>query len=125
MERQTGFILVTSWPLEHTITQYFLAFSLCFSFVFYLSTVKEIIILGLSGALIPLQFFPETLQGILFMLPFQAIYHTPLMMLTQPNQPLSVFLPMLAIQVVWAVVLYALTRLFFEQAVKVLRIAGG
>jgi hypothetical protein len=47
------------------------------------------------------------------------------MMLTQPDQPLSVFLPMLAIQAVWAIVLYALTRLFFEQAVKVLRIAGG
>lgn len=59
------------------------------------------------------------------MLPFQAIYHTPLMMLTQPNQPLSTFLPMLGIQIIWAIVLYALTRLFFEQAVKVLRIAGG
>ncbi len=90
-----------------------------------LSTVKEIIILGLSGALIPLQFFPEKLQSILLLLPFQAIYHTPLMMLTQPDQPLSVFLPMLAVQVIWAVVLFALTRLFFEQAVKVLRIAGG
>jgi hypothetical protein len=47
------------------------------------------------------------------------------MMLTQPDQPLSVFLPMLAVQVIWAVVLFALTRFFFEQAVKVLRIAGG
>jgi ABC-2 type transport system permease protein len=93
--------------------------------VWGLSTVKEIIILGLSGALIPLQFFPQKMQGILLALPFQTIYHTPLMMLTKPDQPLSTFLPMLAIQIVWAVVLFVLTRLFFEQAVKVLRIAGG
>jgi ABC-2 type transport system permease protein len=93
--------------------------------VWGLSTVKEIVILALSGALIPLQFFPEAMQKILFILPFQTIYHTPLMILTQPNQPLNVFLPMLAVQAVWAIALYILTRLFFAQALKVLRIAGG
>ena len=93
--------------------------------VWGLSTTKEIIILALSGALIPLQFFPAKLQSILLLLPFQTIYHTPLMMLTKPDQDPQIFVSMLIVQVVWAVVLYALTRLFFEQAVKVLRIAGG
>jgi ABC-2 type transport system permease protein len=90
-----------------------------------LSTVKEITVLALSGALIPVQFFPEKLQSILLVLPFQAIYHTPLMIITQPNQSLNIFLGMMAIQLFWAVLLYFLTRLFYEQAVKVLRIAGG
>ena len=93
--------------------------------VWGLSTTKEIIILALSGALIPLQFFPAKLQSILLLLPFQTIYHTPLMMLTKPDQDPQIFVSMLIVQVIWAVVLYALTRLFFEQAVKVLRIAGG
>ena len=90
-----------------------------------LSTTKEIIILAFSGALIPLQFFPEKMRSVLLFLPFQTIYHTPLMMITKPDQAPQVFVSMLAVQVVWAVVLFVLTRLFFEQAVKVLRIAGG
>jgi ABC-2 type transport system permease protein len=89
------------------------------------STTKEIIVTVFSGALIPLQFFPEAIQRILFWLPFQAIYHTPLMMITRPNQGLNVFLPMILVQMFWAVVLFILARLFYNQAIKVLRIAGG
>lgn len=93
--------------------------------VWGLSITKEIIVTVFSGALIPLQFFPDGLQKILFWLPFQAIYHTPLMMLTRPNQSMNVFLPMLAVQLIWAVVLFIAARLFYHQAIKVLRIAGG
>ncbi len=93
--------------------------------VWGLSTTKEIIIAVFSGALIPLQFFPDTIQKVLYWLPFQAIYHTPLMMLTRPNQGLDVFLPMMAVQLFWAVVLFFAARLFYNQAIKVLRIAGG
>ena len=93
--------------------------------VWGLSTTKEIIVTVFSGALIPLQFFPDAIQKVLYWLPFQAIYHTPLMMLTRPNQSLSVFLPMLLVQLVWAILLFLAARLFYHQAIKVLRIAGG
>lgn len=93
--------------------------------VWGLSTVKEVIVMVFSGALIPLQFFPEALQRILVWLPFQAIYHTPLMMITRPNQTWDTFLPMLFVQVFWAVSLFIATRLFYNQAIKVLRISGG
>ena len=93
--------------------------------VWGLSITKEIIVSVLSGALIPLQFFPDAIQNVLYWLPFQAIYHTPLMMLTRPNQELDIFLPMIAVQLVWAIVLFGAARLFYNQAVKVLRIAGG
>jgi ABC-2 type transport system permease protein len=89
------------------------------------SITKEIIVTVLSGALIPLQFFPDAIQNVLYWLPFQAIYHTPLMMITRPGQGLQVFLPMLLVQVVWAITLFVLARLFYNQAIKVLRIAGG
>lgn len=89
------------------------------------SITKEIIVTVFSGALIPLQFFPDAIQKVLYWLPFQAIYHTPLMMITRPAQGLEVFLPMMLIQLVWAAILFVLARLFYNQAVKVLRIAGG
>ena len=89
------------------------------------STTKEIIVTVFSGALIPLQFFPDAIQKILFWLPFQAIYHTPLMMVTRPDQGWEVFLPMLLVQLAWAILLFFLARLFYNQAIKVLRIAGG
>jgi ABC-2 type transport system permease protein len=93
--------------------------------VWGLSTTKEIIITVFSGALIPLQFFPAAMQKVLFWLPFQAIYHTPIMMLTKPDQSLGIFLPMMAVQLAWAIILFFAARLFYNQAIKVLRIAGG
>ena len=93
--------------------------------VWGLSTSKEIIITVFSGALIPLQFFPDAIQKVLYWLPFQAIYHTPLMMVTRPDQGWDVFLPMLGVQAFWAILLFIASRLFYQQAVKVLRISGG
>ena len=78
-----------------------------------------------SGALIPLAFFPEGLQKILLWLPFQAIYNTPLTMVTRPAQGWDIFLPMLAVQLFWVIALSVGTRLFYNQAIKVLRISGG
>jgi len=93
--------------------------------VWGLSATKEIIVTVFSGALIPLQFFPEAIQKALYWLPFQAIYHTPLMMMTKPDQGLDIFLPMILVQLAWAAILFVLARLFYNQAIKVLRIAGG
>lgn len=93
--------------------------------VWGISTTKEIIIMVFSGALIPLQFFPDALQKILYWLPFQAMYHTPIMMITQPDQGWDVFLQMLAVQIFWVVVVVISAKLFYAQAVKVLRISGG
>ena len=93
--------------------------------VWGLSITKEIIVTVFSGALIPLQFFPDSIQKILLWLPFQAIYHTPIMMMTRADQGLDVFLPMLLTQLMWAAALFTFTRLFYSQAIKVLRIAGG
>ncbi|HLF42464.1 MAG TPA: ABC-2 family transporter protein [Acidimicrobiia bacterium] len=116
----------------------FLAFliSFCFDYAvgltgFYtesiwgLVTVKETLILALSGALIPIQFFPEGLQNLLRWLPFSAIYHTPLMMITQPDQGLGLLLERLAFQFLWVGTLFVFTRLFYNRAIRVLRVAGG
>ena len=115
-----------------------LAFVISFNFDFFIGVIgfysesiwgtsitKEIIISVCSGALIPLQFFPDVIQKVLLALPFQAIYYTPLMMVTLPSQGWGAYLPMLGVQLFWAVLTFVLSRLFFNQAVKVVRVAGG
>lgn len=90
-----------------------------------ISTTKDIIITFLSGSLIPLQFFPEMMQRILRLLPFQAMYHLPLMMLTDPDQNILIYLRMLGVQVFWFLVIQLLARAFYNKAIKVLRVSGG
>jgi len=90
-----------------------------------ISSTKDIIIMFLSGSLIPLQFFPEAAQKVLKLLPFQAMYHLPLMMLVEPEQSATSYLASLGVQLFWTVVILVLARLFYNKAIKVLRVAGG
>jgi ABC-2 type transport system permease protein len=90
-----------------------------------LSMTKEIIVTVLSGALLPLQFFPEAIQKVLLWLPFQAIYYTPLMTITKPDQGWDVFAPMMAVQIFWVIASFALTRMYYKRAIRVLRVSGG
>jgi ABC-type uncharacterized transport system permease subunit len=46
-------------------------------------------------------------------------------MVTKPDSGLGTFLPMLTVQAFWAITLIVLSRLFYNQAIKVLRISGG
>jgi ABC-2 type transport system permease protein len=116
----------------------FLAFLVSFSFDYFigllafytestwgLSITKEIIIMVLSGAMLPLQFFPDAIRQVLLWLPFQTIYYTPLMLVTQPNVGWETLVSMLAVQLVWVVILFAANRLFYNQAIQVLRVSGG
>jgi ABC-2 type transport system permease protein len=90
-----------------------------------ISITKDVIITFLSGSLIPLPFFPENIRKILEFLPFQAIYHIPLNMVIEPNQPTSEYLTMIGIQLVWVIILFVISRQYYKKAVKKLRIAGG
>jgi ABC-2 type transport system permease protein len=90
-----------------------------------ISMTKEIITSVLSGALIPLQFFPETALQVLHLLPFQAIYHIPLTMITSPNLRVSDYLRLLATQAFWVAALFVLSRLFYRKAIQVLAVGGG
>jgi ABC-2 type transport system permease protein len=90
-----------------------------------ISMTKEIITTLLSGALVPLQFFPDVVQRVLRLLPFQAIYHIPLTMLTSPDLDLGACMRLLGTQVAWVVVLFLLGRFFFTRASRVLMVSGG
>jgi len=90
-----------------------------------ISTAKEIIVLVLSGALIPIRFFPDALRNVLVYLPFQAIYNAPISILTDPILRTPDYLNMLGIQLLWVIAILVISRLFYAQAIKVLTIAGG
>ena len=90
-----------------------------------LSMVKDFIVTVLAGALLPLQFFPTAIQNVLLWLPFQAIYYTPLTMISQSDRSWGTLLMMLAVQFAWVVATFIFTRLFYQQAIKVLRVGGG
>ena len=90
-----------------------------------ISMTKEIITTLLSGALVPLQFFPEGIRRVLELLPFQAIYHVPLTLITSPDLALADCWRLLASQVFWVVALLIISRVFFRQALRVLTVSGG
>jgi len=90
-----------------------------------ISTTKTVITLLLSGALIPLPFFPQAAQNVLRLLPFQAIYNIPLSMVTSPNLSVFDYARALGVQVFWVVLLFAFCRWFYRRAFKVLTVSGG
>jgi ABC-2 type transport system permease protein len=90
-----------------------------------INMTKGIITSLLSGALVPLQFFPEAVQNVLRLLPFQAIYNIPLTMVISPDLDISTYVQALAIQVFWVVALFVFSRWFYNRAFKVLTVSGG
>ena len=74
-----------------------------------INIVKETIVLLLSGASIPLAFFPEKLRAVVDFMPFRAVYDIPLTILLEKNgaDTLQGLLPMFGFQLIWIVILTA------------------
>ncbi len=92
-----------------------------------INIVKETIVLLLSGATIPLAFFPEGFRRIIDDLPFRAVYDAPLSILLEKNgtETLQGILSTLAFQAIWAAVLAIAGQLFWQHAVKKITVNGG
>lgn len=87
--------------------------------------MKEVVVSLLSGATIPLSFFPETLRKVVEFLPFQAIYHTPLHILTDKTLTLTDYTQIIGMQVVWLFVMLAASKLFWKYSMHSLTVNGG
>ena len=92
-----------------------------------LNMVKECIVLLLSGASIPLAFFPEALRKIVHFLPFRCIYDTPLNVLLQKQgYTLGTGIGLtLSLQLVWCIALTALGCVFWNFSLKKITVNGG
>ncbi len=90
-----------------------------------INVMKEVVVALLSGAAIPLAFFPAVLRKIIRFLPFHAIYNTPLQILTDESLTLTNYLEMLINQVFWVVLMIGITRIFWNASKKFITVNGG
>lgn len=93
--------------------------------VWGVNIMKEVVVSLLSGATIPLAFFPEMFRKIVDFLPFQAIYHVPLHILTDKTMQLQDYAVSLGIQMFWLVVMLGISKLFWRISVRKLTVNGG
>ena len=92
-----------------------------------INIVKETIVLLLSGASIPLAFFPPALRTAVSYMPFRAVYDIPLNILLGKNDTTSMtgLCMMLGLQVFWVFVLTAVSTVFWNFSVRKITVNGG
>lgn len=90
-----------------------------------INIMKQVIVLLLSGATIPLAFFPEGFRRVVDCLPFQAIYNTPLTLLLQAEPSPAEVLPAIGIQLFWAFAMSAAGLLFWKYSLRQITVNGG
>lgn len=90
-----------------------------------INIMKQTLVAFLSGATVPLAFFPEPLYRIVMFLPFHAIYNTPLTLLIHDDLPAAEVCGMLFTQFVWMVVVFVLAGAFWKVSEKVITVNGG
>lgn len=90
-----------------------------------INIMKQILVTFLSGATVPLAFFPEILYRIVMFLPFHAIYNTPLTLLIHNDLPVAQVGDMLFTQFVWVLVVFVLAKVFWKVSERVITVNGG
>lgn len=90
-----------------------------------ITNAKDAAILVLSGALVPLPFYPPGVRSVLEWLPFQALYNAPARILADGGAGIAEALPFLARQAAWAAILFVLARLLFSAGLRKLVVNGG
>lgn len=90
-----------------------------------INIMKQVIVLLLSGATIPLAFFPETFRKITYYLPFQSIYNAPLSILLNARHEPKELLVTIGTQLIWAAVLMILSKLFWKVSLRQITVNGG
>ncbi len=83
--------------------------------------MKQVVVLLLSGATVPIAFFPEPLKTVVYYLPFQSIYNAPLTLLLNSGQVLET----LGIQLFWCAFMTIISRLFWCVSLRQITVNGG
>lgn len=109
----------------------YVLFDFCFgmiafftSYIFGLQLVKSAILSFLTGQLIPLSFFPNTVQNVCSFLPFSSMVYTPTMIYLGRYTEKALVL-VLGKQILWVVLLYLLGSIIWRQVTKRLVVLGG
>lgn len=78
----------------------------------------------LSGALVPLAFFPGWLENLAMFLPFQSIIHTPTVIFLQQTDSYEM-LKLIGVQCLWGSLLWMAGKWMWSWAVRQVTIHGG
>jgi ABC-2 type transport system permease protein len=90
-----------------------------------INIMKQVVVLLLSGATIPIAFFPETLKTVVYYLPFQSIYNAPLTLLLDGSPSAGKVLGTLGLQLFWCVFMTAVSRIFWKVSLRQITVNGG
>ncbi|MBQ9894040.1 MAG: ABC-2 family transporter protein [Ruminococcus sp.] len=90
-----------------------------------INIMKQVIVTLLSGATIPIAFFPEPLKSIVLYLPFQSIYNAPLTLLLDGSPKTEDLLMILGTQLFWCIVMTAASKLFWKVSIRQITVNGG
>lgn len=90
-----------------------------------INIMKQVIVLLLSGATVPIAFFPEPLKTIVYYLPFQSIYNAPLTLLLNGSPTPETVLKILGTQLLWCVGMTLLGKLFWKLSLRQITVNGG
>ncbi len=90
-----------------------------------INIMKQVIVLLLSGATIPIAFFPEPFKTIVYYLPFQSIYNAPLTLLLDGTPKPETLLSTLGTQLIWCVVMSVISKLFWKASLRQITVNGG
>lgn len=98
------------------------------AFKFYnvwgISQIARAIIMLVSGAMIPLTFFPEIVQKAFNFLPFSSIIYTPAMIYLNKLSSIEIA-KSLGLQLLWVVILMGLSKVMWNRVIDKLTIQGG
>lgn len=79
----------------------------------------------LSGATVPIAFFPEPLKTVVYYLPFQSIYNAPLTLLLDGSPTLETVVTTIGTQLLWCVGMTLLGKLFWKLSLRQITVNGG
>lgn len=109
----------------------YVLFDFCFGMIAFFTTyifgmlmAKNALLSFLTGQLIPISFFPETVQKIFNFLPFSSMVYTPVMIYLGKYTGRTLGFILLR-QAVWVVILYVLGSLIWKKVTKRLVVLGG
>ena len=93
--------------------------------IWAINIMKQVIVLLLSGATVPIAFFPEPLKSIVYYLPFQSIYNAPLSLLLDGSPSANTVLTTLGMQLFWCAAMFVISKAFWKVSLRQITVNGG
>lgn len=92
--------------------------------VWSISTIKNVFVKVLSGAMLPLYFMPKGIMKVISYTPFDSIYHIPLQIYLGTVDNMTILNSMIK-QIIWIIGLYLISLFMWHKGSKKIVLQGG